>query len=99
MASLVDFLKLFCLANLKSTFPNLYVIIKICVTLPVSSCSAERTFSKLKLIKTRLRTTMSEDRLGNLMKISCEQDLCLDKENVIQILASKSPYLTKELIF
>jgi hypothetical protein len=38
----------------------------------------ERTFSRLKLIKTYLRTSMKEQRLESLMLISCEKDITND---------------------
>lgn len=88
-----------CLTKMNSVFPNLFVANKINITLPVSSSSTERTFSKLKLIKTRLRTTTSENRLEDLMKISCEQDIEMKKEDVINIFASKTPASKKALIF
>jgi len=91
--------KMLCLTKMNSVFPNLFIAIKISVTLPVSSSSTERTFSKLKLIKTRLRTTTSENRLEDLMKISCEQDIEINKEDVINIFASKTPASKKALIF
>jgi len=37
------------------------------IALPMISVSTERFFSKLKLIKTRLRITMAEERLEELM--------------------------------
>lgn len=72
IASTRELFKLFCLAKLANIFPNIYLVLKLSITLPVTICSVERTFSKLKLIKTKLKTTMSQDRLENLMKISCE---------------------------
>lgn len=88
-----------CLTKMNLVFPNLFIAIKIGITLPVSSSSTERTFSKLKLIKTQLRTTTSENRLEDLMKISCEQDIEINKEDVINIFASKTPASKKSLIF
>ncbi|XP_060855600.1 zinc finger MYM-type protein 1-like [Metopolophium dirhodum] len=72
--------------NIKSEFEHLYTIIKISLTLPTSSCTVERSFSKLKIIKSRLRSTMGQNRLENLMIISCEQDINIDvsKVNMIQ---------------
>jgi len=72
--------------NIKSGFEHLYTIIKISLTLPTSSCTVERSFSKLKIIKSRLRSTMDQKRLENLMIISCEQDIDIDvsKVNIIQ---------------
>jgi len=49
-----------------SSYPNLSTLYKIYYTLPISSATAERSFSRLKLIKTYLRSTIAEDRLSNL---------------------------------
>ncbi len=42
--------------------PNLSILYKIYLTLPVTSATAERSFSRLKLIKTYLRSKMSNER-------------------------------------
>lgn len=72
--------------NIKSKFEHLYTIIKINLTLPTSSCTVERSFSKLKIIKSRLRSTIDQTRVKNLMIISCEQDINIDvsKVNMVQ---------------
>jgi hypothetical protein len=62
------------------------------LTIPVTVASAERSFSKLKLIKTYLRTTMSQERLNGLAMISIENEY-LDKLNyddLIEDFASKN---------
>src|SRR6218665_2349998 len=48
-----------------------------CLGLPVSSASAERVLSKLKLVKSRLRTSMSDDRptMSSLLVLASEKDL------------------------
>lgn len=91
--------KVFCAANMKTVFPNLYIALKITVTLPVSSASTERSFSRLKLLKTRLRTSISQNRLENLLIISCENDIEVDKDEVevVKKFAIKSKVLTKLL--
>ncbi|KAK7871551.1 hypothetical protein R5R35_010351 [Gryllus longicercus] len=43
--------------------------------MPVSVASGERSFSKLKLIKTFLRSTMSQDNLNALAILSIENEL------------------------
>ena len=43
-----------CSYGLISTFPNLFIALKVLLTLPVSVASPERSSSKLKLIKTYL---------------------------------------------
>jgi len=44
------------------------------LTIPISIASAERSFSKLKLIKSYLRSTMSQQRLKELALLSIEKD-------------------------
>lgn len=71
-------------------------MVKIALTLPVGSATTERSFSKLKIIKNRLRSTMAGERLENLMKISCENDIYIDY-NILNIFSSKNPGLLKLL--
>ena len=53
--------------KLLDNMPNVSVAVRILLTLPVSVASGERSFSKLKLIKTYIRSTMLEKTswLGN----------------------------------
>lgn len=75
----------------------MYTALSIAVTLPVSSASPERAFSKLKWVKNRLRSIMSEDRLEALMIMACELDVQIDTECVIKYFASNSSVLAKLL--
>jgi len=59
--SLSTIFRMFCEFKLQNVFPHLYMMVKIAVTLAVTSCSTERSFSKLKLIKTNTRSTMGND--------------------------------------
>ena len=56
----------------KDVFPNLQTALQILLTMPVSVASYERSFSKLKIIKSYLRSTMAQERLGNLAILSNE---------------------------
>jgi len=47
-------------------FPNIHTLIVIVATLPITSCECERSISMLKLLKTTLRSTMTENRLNGL---------------------------------
>ena len=79
-----------CGMDLVALFPNMYVALRILHTLPITVASAERSFSKLKLIKTYLRSTMSQDRLVGLATISIERTIAeeLDMTGIIQKFAS-----------
>ena len=58
-----------------NAFRILSKLVKIALTVPLTSVSAERSFWKLKIIKNRLRTTMRQDRLQSLMLMSIESDI------------------------
>jgi len=55
--------------DLRYTFPNVFLALKALGTLPIDTASAERKFSKMKLIKTRLRSTTNDSRLEHMMLI------------------------------
>ena len=57
---------------IKTLFPNLSKIGAICLSIPVTTASVERSFSQMKLIKTRLRSSLNNKSLSNLMKIALE---------------------------
>ncbi|KYM96678.1 Zinc finger MYM-type protein 1 [Cyphomyrmex costatus] len=70
--------------------PNLTVVLRIFLTISVSVATCERSFSKLKLIKTYLCSTMSQMRLNGLALLSIERDLTKDMKftDVIKEFAS-----------
>ena len=57
-------------------FPNLHVLLRVALTLPITSCESERSFSQLKLIKTSHRSTMSNNRLTGLALMKINRDCC-----------------------
>ena len=61
--------------NLQDIFPNICILLKIYLVLMTTNCTSERSFSKLKLIKNRLRSSMNQNRLNNLSLKSIESDL------------------------
>lgn len=71
----------------------MWVALRIAVTLPVTVASAERSFSKLKLLKTCLRPTMSQERLNGLALMSINQDVSVKYRLTIPLknLPSESP--------
>ena len=66
-------LKFMCANDMCSIYPNLSTLYHIFLTLPISSAGAERSFSRLKLIKSYLRSTMTEERLSGLALLSIER--------------------------
>jgi hypothetical protein len=66
-------------------FPNILISYRILFTVPVTVASAERSFSKLKLLKNYLRSSMSQERLTGLATLCIEKDK-LDEINVDAII-------------
>jgi len=62
--------------GVQDTFPNVAIALRMYLVLMVTKCSADRSFSKLKLIENRLQTSMTQGRLVNLLAImSSEPDI------------------------
>ena len=63
------------LIPLKAAFPLLTKLLRIAMTIAVSTAHCERSFSALKRIKSYLRSTMGEDRLADLAILSIEREI------------------------
>ena len=61
--------------NRFTSFPNVFIALGIYLKMPVTVASGERSFSTLKLIKTYLLSTISQERLNNLAMLSIELTL------------------------
>ena len=64
--------------------------------LPITVSSNQRSFSKLKLIKTYLRSTINNDRLFHLLISSIECDL-LDSTDVQQLVSDWTKIKDKDM--
>ena len=69
-------------------FPNLRIALQMLLTVSVSIASCERSFSKLKLIFTYLRSSMSQSRLNNLALLSTEKETLNSIDFTIALLTS-----------
>ncbi|XP_050387184.1 uncharacterized protein LOC126803416 [Argentina anserina] len=70
-------------------YPHASITYRILLTIPVTVAFAERSFSKLKLIKTYLRFTMSQERLSGLAMISIEKDI-VEKLNYADLIKASN---------
>ena len=74
-----------------SMFPNISTLAKICLAIPVGTASVERSFSQMKVIKTRLRNRIGQSSLSYLMKIAIETpEKLTDLNNIVVIWNRKS---------
>jgi hAT family C-terminal dimerisation region len=56
-----------------STFPNVGIVLKLYLTLPVSKCEGERSFSTLSRIKNHLRTSICQNFGATIINYSKAQ--------------------------
>ncbi|GBM48142.1 Cathepsin L [Araneus ventricosus] len=73
-ASHLDILKVISKYGLRNANPNIEIALRILMTMPVSVTSCERSFSKLKIIRNYLWSSMGESRLSNLAIMSTEYE-------------------------
>ena len=69
-------------ADIAAAFPNLAKLAAVLIVLPVTTATVERTFSSMKLIKTRLRSRMGESTLEHAMCICIEGPNQLSNETL-----------------
>lgn len=60
--------------DVEDLFPNVCIALKIFLSMAITNCSAERSFSYLKRIKNYLRSTLSETKLDDLAILCIEAD-------------------------
>ena len=77
-------------ASLAISYSDVCMAYIMYLTVPVTVVTAERSFSKLKLIKNYLQSFMSQERLSGLCLLSAENERAkiLDFGKVIQQFAS-----------
>ena len=68
--------------------PSIHALLQILATFPVTTCTAERSFSALKYLKNYLRTTMTEDRLTGLALMYVHRDVPIDIDDIIKRFAN-----------
>lgn len=66
--------------QLQSTFPNIDIALRMYLCTAISNCSAERSFSVLKRIKSCVRSTMKEEKLNSLLILDVEAELLNSEE-------------------
>ena len=73
------------------TFPNIFTAMQILATLPVTTCTCERSISVLRRLKTYLRNSMAEDRLNALALLHVHREIKLESEDIIDRFALRHP--------
>ena len=74
----------------KEMLSEVDALLRLYFTIPITTATAERSFSVLRRIKTYLRSTMSECRLNNVMLLHCHKDIAdgIDVTNIAKSFVS-----------
>lgn len=62
-------------STLSILLPNISKLLQLYMTLPCTSCEAERSFSTLRRVKTYLRSTMTQQRLNHACVLSVHKEI------------------------
>ena len=75
----------------KDAYVNIYTILHILITIPISSASCERFISTLQNLKAYLRNTTVQDRLNGLVLMLAHREMELDLEKSRDLFANFHP--------
>nr|CAH7766108.1 unnamed protein product [Callosobruchus chinensis] len=77
--------------ELTTSFPNLFIALRIFLYLPITVASREHSSSKLKLIENYLSSSMFQERLSDLAVISIKKEISeeFDLSHMIDKFATK----------
>lgn len=85
-----------------AAYENLYAAYKFIVILSITQCTCERCFSKLRLLKKRLRSSLTQNNLESLMLIAIEKDIAMkiksNKDKIIDKIAESSTEMSTMLL-
>lgn len=68
----------------RDMYPNIHAILRTLLTMPVSTATAERSFSTLRQLKTYLRTKMTDQPLTSLALLHIHREIDVDVNAVIK---------------
>lgn len=76
----------------KNIYPNIFKLLQVALSLPISSAGCERSFSAMRRIKTWLRSTMHQDRFSNLAILNIENEIVkfsITADDILEIFSKK----------
>lgn len=73
------------------SFPNIFILLQIACTLPVTSCECERSASALRRLNNYMRASMGKSRLSHLALLHIHYNTPIDLDKVVDIYAELHP--------
>ena len=75
----------------RDSYPNLFILLQIACTIPVTSCECERSASTIRRLNNYMRASMGKDRLSNLALLHIHYDIPVDLDKVVDLYARLHP--------
>ena len=72
-------------------FPNIFLCLYLLMVVPVSTAAIEHSHSGLQIVKTKLQSTMGQQRLNALMLLCVHKDIQINYPKIIDIYANRYP--------
>ena len=72
-------------------FPNIFRCLYLLMVVPVSTAATEHSHSELQIVKTKLQSTMGQQRLNALMLLYIHKDIQINYPKIIDIYANRYP--------
>ena len=68
------------------TYPLVYLLVKLALTLPIVTATVERSFSAMKYIKNELCNRMGDQWMNDCLIVYIEKDVAcsIDNETIVQ---------------
>ena len=68
----------------KDLYPNIHTIFKLLIVLSVTSVCYKRSFSALRRLETRVRSTMTGERLCGSAKLHSHRNMAVNRKNILR---------------
>lgn len=72
-------------------YPNIFSVLTISCTWPVTTCECERSFSGLRRLNTYLRSSQTSERLDALAMMSIHRSMPVDVDAIIDLFSTLHP--------
>jgi len=92
VTGVADVVQLFTSENISwvQLLPEVVNLLRLYLTLPVTSCTADRRFSSLRRLKTFLRSTVTQKRLNHIAVLHTHREQHVDLEEMCNNLILKN---------
>lgn len=71
-------------------FPNIFKLLQILGTLPISTATTERSFSTMRRLKTYLRHKTGQERLSGLALLYVRREIILNPSDIVSKFLEKN---------